>query len=255
MNQIVLWKDIMLFWGRNNRAITPHSHPVVQLVVATQAHFLSKDDDGKWIEKTGLLIGPNQSHACDARGTHILNVSIDPESTLGEWISNQYLSQERIIDFPRASISNFDFPTLTQSVEQQNWPAIRRFLEGLFEFKTPVESVPKDERIEQVLEFIATNINEPITTKRLTEVVFLSESRLLHLFKEKMGLPIRNYILWYRLKMVFQAILKGYSLTQAAFEGGFADQAHLSRTCVKMMGLPPSAIVKNSKFVQVSFPN
>jgi len=91
-----------------------------------------------------------------------------------------------------------------------------------------------------------------IDTKTLMEIAHLSESRMLHLFKEKMGLPIRNYILWFRLKTVLLQILDGKSLTEAAYSAGFSDQAHMTRTCVKMLGIPPSQIIKNSKFVQVS---
>ena len=112
----------------------------------------------------------------------------------------------------------------------------------------------KNDRIENVLNFISQNVNKPITTKKLSEVAFLSESRLLHLFKENMGLPIRNYILWFRLKVVVKQILKGNSLTKSAYEAGFSDQAHMTRTCVNMIGVAPSTISKNSKFIQVSYP-
>ena len=89
----------------------------------------------------------------------------------------------------------------------------------------------------------------------LTEVAYLSESRLLHLFKEEMGLPVRNYILWYKLKIVLEHILEGNALTTASYSAGFADQAHMTRTFTRMTGVPPSLLTKNSKFVQVSFPH
>jgi AraC-like DNA-binding protein len=111
----------------------------------------------------------------------------------------------------------------------------------------------KDDRVEKILKFISNNIETLIDTKTLMEIAHLSESRMLHLFKEKMGLPIRNYILWFRLKTVLLQILNGESLTEAAYSAGFSDQAHMTRTCVKMIGIPPSQIIKNSKFVQVSF--
>jgi hypothetical protein len=65
MNQIVIWNDLRLFYGSNPRAVTEHSHPIVQFVLATEDQFLSKDDTGGWTKKRGLLIAPNYFHECD----------------------------------------------------------------------------------------------------------------------------------------------------------------------------------------------
>jgi AraC-like DNA-binding protein len=38
-------------------------------------------------------------------------------------------------------------------------------------------------------------------------------------------------------------VLAGHSLTEAAYQGGFADAAHFSRTFRRMFGLPPSQLL------------
>jgi AraC-like DNA-binding protein len=251
MNQFVLWNDLRLFWGTNSRAVAQHKHPVVQLVVATSEHpFLSKNKEGVWVKKKGLLIAPNHLHECDASHISILSIDIDPESALGYWASTHLLKDQPIIDFP----IEHDWKDFERVLKEENWNGIRHKIEDFFSYRKSMEQQTKDDRIERVLTFIAEHIDEPIDTKTLTGVALLSESRLLHLFKETMGLPIRNYILWFRLKMVFEQMMEGKSLTVAAHHAGFSDQAHLTRTCVKMIGVPPSALAKNSKFVQVSFP-
>ena len=254
MDKIVLWNDLTLFYGSNPRAVVEHSHPVIQLVLATQNSFRSKNENGDWIEKTGLLIAPNHLHECDAKNIHILTIAIDTESTLGEWIMNHQLKNQQIIDYPLNDLATIDFEDFSEKLDNENWEAIRVIIENSFFFKKIDTPVPKDTRIERILDFISQNIDKPINTKMLMEVVYLSESRMLHLFKEKMGLPIRNYILWYRLKIVLEQLLVGDSLTKAAYQAGFSDQAHMTRTWVKMIGVPPSLLAKNSKFVQVSFP-
>ncbi len=90
-----------------------------------------------------------------------------------------------------------------------------------------------------------------ISTKLIAEAICLSESRLIHLFKEQVGIPIRRYLLWLRLIEAVKSVLDGYSLLDAAHNAGFADYAHLSRTFKKMFGNPPSLIFKNSRFVHV----
>lgn len=256
MNKLVLWNDLTLFWGKNPRAISRHSHPVIQLVIGQDNHyFLSKNREGVWEEKKGLLIAPNIHHECDARGVPILSLAIDPDASLGEWIIARYFTEKKVVHFPAEGLAHKTEPQIALWVQQENWQALRKWIITFFEYEPLAKQSKKDERIVAVLQFISKNIHTPINTKRLTQIAFLSESRLLHLFKQEMGLPIRNYILWYRLQVALKYILKTRSLTEAAHFAGFADQAHMTRTCVKMMGLPPSVLVKNSKFVQVSFPD
>lgn len=254
MNQITIWKDMTVFWGSNPKAVTEHRHPTIQLVLASQDSFSSKNKKGEWEEKKGLLISPNYFHECNAKSVHIFSIDIDPESVLGEWILNNQLKNQKIIDFPLSSKEEINFEDLSYKFRTKKWDEIRTTIENLFSFKYIHEPSKKDDRIQSVLDFISRNIDKTITTKDLTEVAYLSESRLLHLFKESMGLPIRNYILWYRLKIVLTQIMEGNTLTKAAFEAGFSDQAHMTRTCVNMLGVSPSTFSKNSKFIQVSYP-
>lgn len=254
MNQLIIWKDFRLFFGSYPRAITAHSHPVVQLVVAVEGSFLLKDNLGNWLRKKGLLIAPNCAHECDAKNVSIISVDIDPESSLGEWILTNQLKNQPILDYPFGDVEPIDVEAFSACVDNQDWLALRSFIQGAFLYRQNNPKIEKDERIQHVVNFISEHINENITTEKLMEVSHLSKSRLIHLFKAEMGLPIRNYILWVRLQIVFESILGGKSLTTASHEAGFSDQAHMTRTFTKMIGVPPSLVRKNSKFVQVSFP-
>jgi AraC-like DNA-binding protein len=70
----------------------------------------------------------------------------------------------------------------------------------------------------------------------------LSPSRFRHLFVEQTGLALRPYILWRRFLRVWDLLMAGESLSSAAHSAGFADAAHLTRTCRRMFGFPPSAL-------------
>ncbi|MTI30822.1 helix-turn-helix transcriptional regulator [Xanthovirga aplysinae] len=255
MNYLVIWSDFRLFYGSHPRRVTEHSHPVIQLVVAAHGTFLSKDKSGNWINKKGLLIAPNHIHQCDANNIHIISIDINPESSLGEWVLSKQLKNVPIIDYPSKDIVKLDFKIFSELLNNENWEAMRIMIENTFQYQNTFRTSQKEGRIQNILDFISNNIDKNITSEMLMEVAYLSESRLLHLFKEKMGLPISNYILWTRLKIVQEQILKGHSLTHASYKAGFADQAHMTRTFKKMTGVPPSLIAKNSKFVQVSFPH
>ncbi|MFC2176442.1 helix-turn-helix domain-containing protein [Bacteroidota bacterium] len=254
MNQLVLWSDMVLFMGSNPRAISEHSHPVIQLVMATKGSFLSKNENGEWIKQKGLLVTPNHFHECDAANVPILTIAIDPESTIGEQVLSNQLNGTSVLAYPSELLGQLNADELAACLNEEDWASARQMIEQIFKCSSPVDPIKKDDRIQRIMAFIEANIDSEITTQSLMDVAHLSESRLLHLFKKHVGLPIRNYLLWYRLQVALKHVISGQSLTTAAYEAGFSDQAHMTRTCVKMLGIPPSTITKNSKFIQVSFP-
>jgi len=254
MNYLIIWKDFKIFYGSHSRTVDEHSHPVIQLVFAIRGTFRSKDDSGNWVAKKGLLIAPNCPHECDASDVPIISIQIDPESSLGGWILSNQLNDRLIIDYPSKDIVSIDINRFSDHLVHEDWPAIREMIETAFGFRKTTPLFHKDERIQDVVAFISNNIGQKINSATLAEVAYLSESRLLHLFKAEMGLPIRNYILWLRLQIVIELIVDGDSLTTASYKAGFSDQAHMTRTFTNMIGVPPSLISKNSKFVQVFTP-
>jgi len=254
MNYLILWKDIRLFVGSNSRPVNEHKHPVIQLVVAAHGKFRTKaQDTDEWIYKQGLFIKPNYPHQCDATDVPIISMDIEPDSTLGAWILTHIFEDDPVLDYPSEKFNLINFEWFDRLLYANEWDALYAYFQEIFCLVDKPTTNQKDQRISRVLKYIHNNIHETLTTEQLIEVSFLSESRLLHLFKEKMGLPIRNYILWYRLKVAFEQAMHGVSLTEAAHIAGFSDQSHFTRSSISMIGVPPSSIVKNSKFIQVSF--
>ncbi len=60
-------------------------------------------------------------------------------------------------------------------------------------------------------------------------------------------MPITRYVHWQRRKVSYGHVLAGNTLTAAAYEGGFADSAHFSRTFRRMFGLAPSEILRKQQ--------
>jgi AraC-like DNA-binding protein len=61
------------------------------------------------------------------------------------------------------------------------------------------------------------------------------------------GISFRAYLLWARVGSAVGAAMGGMSWTDAAQEWGFADSAHLSRTCRRMFGIAPSMLIRASE--------
>ena len=100
-----------------------------------------------------------------------------------------------------------------------------------------------DPRVVQLAGYIRQHTFGKLPLRQLAGVVHLSVSRLQHLFAEQVGMNLTRYIHWQRLKAAYSHVLAGNSLTEAAYQGGFADAAHFSRTFSRMFGLPPSQLL------------
>ena len=86
-----------------------------------------------------------------------------------------------------------------------------------------------------------------VTLKEAAAAVHLSPGRFRHLFVAQTGATFRAYVLWARVEFAVAAAMAGRSWTAAAQEAGFADSAHLSRTCRRMFGLAPATLVRDTE--------
>ncbi len=106
-----------------------------------------------------------------------------------------------------------------------------------------------DPRIIEVMQLIKDTVKENLSIAELAEKIFLSESRLVKLFKQQIGIPITRYRLRYRVHLGVVHLSLGRSVTEAALEAGFSSTAHFSKCYSAMLGLQPSS----SGFVRAPF--
>ena len=94
----------------------------------------------------------------------------------------------------------------------------------------------------RALEYVEANLDRRPRLEEAAGMLNISSSRLTHVFTEEIGIPFRRYVLWARMRLVVEEILKGSNLTRAAIDAGFSDSSHLSRVFRENFGLPPSAL-------------
>ena len=75
---------------------------------------------------------------------------------------------------------------------------------------------------------------------QLSREAGLSPRQMRHTFARDVGLPMRAYLRWRRLRRAIAAVEAGANLSTAAASGGFADSAHLSRVFREQFGITPS---------------
>ncbi|MFZ6045196.1 helix-turn-helix domain-containing protein [Pseudomonas sp. CR3202] len=110
-------------------------------------------------------------------------------------------------------------------------------LDDLAERLLAAPRIKLDPRVERALTALDAMLAEKISAQVLAREACLSLSQLERLFGDQVGLSVRRLVLWRRLRLALRLALEGQSLTRAAFDAGFADAAHFSRTMRATFGI------------------
>ena len=237
-----LYSDIVIFAGQH--VITKmHSHHALEIIIPFDANVVLRTEDSS-VKARGLLIQKDMFHSTKAEG-FVLFIYINPETQLGKRLNylldknNVLKIQDTVIEKIKQYISDLIKNEYSESEISTFLPNV--LLKDITQ--TEINHNP-DLRVSKVITHIKSNLHKPLSFKELMDIACLSESRLIHLFKQEIGIPIRKYVLWCRLQEAIKYFLKGQTLTQSAHLAGFSDIAHLTRTFVSMFGMTPSQILR-----------
>lgn len=81
---------------------------------------------------------------------------------------------------------------------------------------------------------------DSVDLARLSQEAGLSPRQMRHTFARDVGLPMRAYLRWKRLRRAIAEVTEGASLGIAAVSAGFADSAHLTRVFREQFGMTPT---------------
>ena len=101
------------------------------------------------------------------------------------------------------------------------------------------EGLSYDERIEEILKYINSNIGEELTLDKLAAKFYMNKYYIMHKFKEETGYTIHNYIIQKRLINANVLIKEGKSVIEACIQSGFYDYSSFVRAFKKQFGLSP----------------
>lgn len=245
---LFVWPSGALFKG-GDMLNSPHRHFTASIIVGMSGPFrLRAEPSSDWVPMDAVMVAPNLDQQLDARGTEVAILQVDPESRAYARIAHHFADDdvrslgEPILSRLRTILARAEDPATAKDAYQGT-------LDELAAGGTP--SPPIDPRIRKVLGIIKSDFLSTPPAAKLAAAVGLSSGRLIHLFTREMGLPIRRYILWLRLRDVLISVAAGATLTQAAHHAGFSDSAHLSRTFRGMFGFPPSSIGESRARIRI----
>jgi AraC-like DNA-binding protein len=241
------WPAAIAVWGPGGRSGW-HAHHAMHLVVRLEGDLRVRCIHSRWLRAPGVLVGPDVEHEIDASSGHAILLFIEPESDAGLRVRAALEADLVLLDerqrgsllsplgqrpMSRADLGSWVDHAIAQLAgsappRHVAHPRVRRVLRHL-------QQLPPD---------------GDTSLEALARIAGLSPGRLMHAFTQSIGVPLRPYLLWHKLKRAAAALSEGRPVGEAAHLAGFSDAAHLTRTFRRMLGTPPSVLQHRSQFVQ-----
>ena len=249
VGRVLLWSGGGSLWiGRNTGLARKHAHHAIQIALAMRGHFAMDggSGDGAWREHSGVIVMPHRPHQFDGRGCDTAMIFVEPETRTGQALQARFgelpitpLESAAVEVMVAALRTDFDAGVSDAALVADSQRAV-----SLLAGAAPAGDAV-DRRVERVIAWMRARLRSPISLAEAAAQAYLSPSRFRHLFVAQTGVSLRAYLLWARLEVAIGAGMGGQSWTAAAQEAGFADSAHLSRTCRRMFGIAPAMLVKD----------
>lgn len=256
VSHLFIWESRVLFLAKGLRA-EAHAHYNASLIISADKPFEIRTPERGYGGLECVLISPNVYHELRAEKSSMIVLQIDPLGAEYRALANA-LGGEGIIQAQRPDGIEKELSILLDPASSRCESAaafVRMLLMRTIHYEEMPHTVdPRVARLIALLkEHISEDMPETVSVQEAAAHVGLSADRLMHLFKEEMGLPIRRYVLWLKLRRAVMLMrTEGIRMTEASHAAGFADSAHSSRTFKDMFGIPPSFFFANDRFVQVN---
>ena len=213
-----------------------HSHPAYEIVFSKSGGIDLETKNRRYKDVSLAIIAPNHAHKIEFKKPEVLVLMIE--------CSTKHFEN---------TVAGYGI-VLSGGVYADNKTEERK--ENVKEIFSVIcsstESITADARVRKCLQYLnGSPADYKMIMKELKAETCFSDSRLSHLLKAEIGISIKKYFVWSKLKRAFEKVVRGEAnMYEASIEYEFYDQAHLSKTFKKMLGINPSGVY-NSRMLQV----
>lgn len=246
----IYWQEDKIGMITNNINAKEHSHWMLQLFLSLDKEF-NITVNNNTITCRCIVVDKNVVHSFQTNNKIYFSCMIEPTSIFASQITkNMNNLGYCICDYDDISWIQEKGLHLVQDAHLESY---LDFMNDLAKY-LHISSVPLlyDERITELLHLLETCSCHEHTISSFATKVSLSPSRLSHLFKEQVGVPLKSYIVLHQIKQAFMYLLQGKTITDAALLAGFDSPSHFATTVKRVIGMSASLSLKDSEFLQVS---
>lgn len=247
-NHLYVWDDRFLYTTAAIASGLTQRHTVTLLVSLGDAGFDLGDEAGNRHGYQAALIAHNTARTLDATRAPLLSMNFDPQSyefhalsaLLGRHpvraviLNSEWIKRAPVRELIRGEL---DYASLFRFTTE-----LPRAISGY----RPIR-VPMDMRVMHIAQKIKQELPLTSTVAELAAQVGISSHRLTHVFSDRLGISIKSYVLWARMRRAVELIAQGVPLAMVAHDVGFSDSAHLTRTLKHFFGLTPSMVARGMK--------
>ena len=226
-----------------------HRHAAVQVVVSLGEPTGMQADGGPWQRCRGTVVASDVPHAYDSGLQPTLGLWVDPAAPLGRLLAAQVLGGRPMGVLDPTSVDR----VVATAPDPPDTPMDASRARAVFEEAAAAvtgdrspDPAPLDPRVEAVLHRIEGETHLPPVAD-LASAVELSTSRLQHLVREQLGMPLSRWVLWRRTLRGLEQLAQGATPSQAAYTAGFADAADFGRRFSEFLGASPVAAVSDPR--------
>lgn len=109
-------------------------------------------------------------------------------------------------------------------------------------------ALPPSAIIREILDYVENHCSPPPSINKLSEMAGLCSAHLMRRFKSEIGITLHSYINQKRIDRAKELIVNGASLLSAAYDLGFSDQSHFTKTFLRFTGVSPQRYAVGEKY-------
>ena len=210
-----------------------HRHPLIEIYAAC-------DGDGHVTTEAGELcgevsvIGPKVTHAIADAGKPGIALFLDPMTAYGYALWRHALGSEAFRTLSADGDLRIQLDSLANA---HSGDILGRACEGILAMlQGEAVERPFDSSVLRVIDLMADE-NCDYDMDALANRVYLSKSRLAHVFSQQTGITLKEYLQYKRLESACRKMLRGMNITEAAYDTGFSGSSHIATSSIKLTGM------------------
>lgn len=224
--------------------------PAVLLLSLSDKELLVESGAGR-VSGRALLVGPRVSRRMQAWDAPFAGIHIGPSHPAFRGLGRIAEGRD-IVPVEHDLFSDLKAPLSACVDEAPDTADVQIMFDSVIETLADHLDIDqrRDRRIENIISHLVDQSPLDYAHDELLKKASLSAGRLSHLFTKEVGIPLRSFHSWQKIRAALSFLQSTLSLTNVAYSSGFSDSAHFSRTFSRSFGLIPS-MFQHDRCVQV----